>query len=280
MPAPLVYSYIRFSTPQQALGDSKRRQTAMAEEWAAAHSMALDSSLSLTDLGVSAFRGSNVTEGALAGFLALVKGGKVPSGSVLVVESLDRISRDEITEAFPIFMSIIKAGITVVTLGDKREYTKESVNKNPMELMMSIMVMSRAHEESLTKSKRLSAAWEHKRKNADAEKLSRIAPTWLNLNNERTGFDLIPERVAVVRRIYKMCIDGYGAHTITKTLNQEKVPTFNKGQGWHLSTVKKILNNRSVMGEFQPHKMVNGKREPIGDVHPDYFPEIIKESTF
>ena len=52
----LVYSYIRFSSKKQAKGDSLRRQTE-GEEWIEknGHTKA---SLTLHDLGVSAFRGN------------------------------------------------------------------------------------------------------------------------------------------------------------------------------------------------------------------------------
>ncbi len=39
---PRVYSYIRFSTPEQKKGDSLRRQTEAAEEWAKAHGLPFD----------------------------------------------------------------------------------------------------------------------------------------------------------------------------------------------------------------------------------------------
>jgi DNA invertase Pin-like site-specific DNA recombinase len=47
-----------------------------------------------------------------------VRSGKVPTGSFLLVESLDRISRQEIRKALTTFLSIIDAGINLVTLND------------------------------------------------------------------------------------------------------------------------------------------------------------------
>ena len=64
-----AYSYIRFSTPQQALGDSLRRQTEKAAKYAVEHGLTLDTELNLSDLGVSAFRQSNAKKGALRVFL-------------------------------------------------------------------------------------------------------------------------------------------------------------------------------------------------------------------
>jgi DNA invertase Pin-like site-specific DNA recombinase len=65
----VAYSYLRFSTVEQAAGDSRRRQMAMAEKYAAEHHLRLDQSLSFRDLGVSAYRGKNAKEGALRAFL-------------------------------------------------------------------------------------------------------------------------------------------------------------------------------------------------------------------
>jgi hypothetical protein len=41
----IAYSYLRFSTSDQANGDSRRRQVAMAEKYAVEHHLTLDRSL-------------------------------------------------------------------------------------------------------------------------------------------------------------------------------------------------------------------------------------------
>jgi hypothetical protein len=40
--AGIAFSYLRFSTPEQASGDSRRRQLAMAEKYAADHHLKLN----------------------------------------------------------------------------------------------------------------------------------------------------------------------------------------------------------------------------------------------
>lgn len=67
---PKAYSYLRFSTPEQAAGDSRRRQTELAEKFAKAHDLALDDQLTFHDLGVSAFSGANLA-GQLGAFLVI-----------------------------------------------------------------------------------------------------------------------------------------------------------------------------------------------------------------
>src|SRR5271157_3232415 len=79
-----AYSYRRFSTAQQAEGGSLDRQTRLTAAYCKRKGLILDASLTLDDLGVSAFRGANVREGALAGFLEACRIGRVPKGSHLV----------------------------------------------------------------------------------------------------------------------------------------------------------------------------------------------------
>ena len=64
-PCPKAYSYSRFSTPEQADGDSLRRQTEAARDYAARHNLALDEELTFHDPGMSAYHGLNAEAGAL-----------------------------------------------------------------------------------------------------------------------------------------------------------------------------------------------------------------------
>src|SRR5690242_5442124 len=102
-----AYSYLRFSTPEQMQGDSFRRQTALAQDYATRHGLEIDEELSLKDLGVSAFRGRNARAGALGAFLRAADDGIVPEGSYLLVESLDRVTRQDPWDALPLFQQII-----------------------------------------------------------------------------------------------------------------------------------------------------------------------------
>lgn len=86
---PRAYSYLRFSTPEQAQGDSFRRQLEMSRRYAEVQGLELDETFSFEDLGVSAYHGKNATEGALADFIDAVDDGRVLPGSYLLVESLD-----------------------------------------------------------------------------------------------------------------------------------------------------------------------------------------------
>ncbi|NLX99016.1 MAG: recombinase family protein [Rhodopirellula sp.] len=276
---PTVYSYLRFSRPEQIRGDSQRRQLDKSREWAERNNLALDESLHLRDLGISAFRGRNAERGALALFLECIETGRVKPGDYLVLESLDRLTRQRMSSALPLLQGILRTGVCIVTINPERVYTEASVDDLGA-LVEIIVVLARAYEESAMKSERLSAAWANKRGSADKKKLTRICPQWLQLTGDRTEFEPIPERVEVVQRIFRMAADGMGANGIAKQLNAEQVPTFGRAEFWQISYIKKVLGNRAVLGEYQPHRMQNGKRTAVGDPIPDYFPAIVDESLF
>ncbi|RQZ94330.1 recombinase family protein [Burkholderia cenocepacia] len=280
---PRAYSYLRFSTPEQLKGDSYRRQTTMALEYAARHGLALDQDLTFEDLGVSAYRGANAEAGRLGEFLEAVRVGLVPRGSYLLVEALDRLSRLVPRKAVRVLEDIVEEGITVVTLNDGREYTSENLDADPTSLLIAIVLFMRANEESATKSRRLKAAWEGKRQNIEHRPLTAVTPAWVSLSEETGKLELVEDRAAIVRRIFDMYVAGIGYASIAETFNREGIVCFGRAQHWHRTYVRKILTNDAVVGVFTPHRIVHegGKkvRVPLEKV-PGYFPVVIPEEVF
>src|SRR5689334_22473315 len=111
-----AYSYLRYSSPEQGDGDSIRRQIAGAEAWCKRNKVALDTGKRMEDRGRSAFKGKHRTTGALAQFLGEVEAGRIERGSVLLIENLDRLSRENPWDAVPLLCSLVNAGVSVVTL--------------------------------------------------------------------------------------------------------------------------------------------------------------------
>lgn len=280
-----AYSYIRFSSPEQAKGDSYRRQKDAAVRYCQEHGLELATTKEYTflDKGRSAYSGRNLDdEGQLRRFLDLVENGTIESGSYLLVESLDRLSREKVTTALPRFMDLLNRGIRVVTLSDSRLYTEEF---NELDLIISIVHMSRAHNESAIKGERVSAAWANKRVLARSDKtpLGKACPYWLELVDGR--YQPITKRVETVRLIFELAIQGYGQGSIPRILNERGIPVFgsrnrNHSGAWGSSSVSKLLNNRALLGEYQPTHMVDGRRVNDGEPVTGFFPPVIEESVF
>jgi DNA invertase Pin-like site-specific DNA recombinase len=273
-----AFSYRRISTPEQARGHGLTRQLEASREYAERHGLDLQEGDQLVDLGISAFRGKNVLEGALGKFLNATKAGRIPAGSILIVESLDRLSRDRVRKAATIFFNIIDAGVSIHTMSDGRTYTPEDTRLE--DIIMSLVIMSRANEDSETKSLRVASAWANKRKNADSRPLTAMCPAWLRLKKDRSRYELIPEKAKVVRDIFDDCVAGIGVYTITRRLNERRVPAFRGANGWTLAYVLKILRWRATIGEYQMHRIVDRRRVPEGDPVKEYFPPAVSEEVF
>jgi DNA invertase Pin-like site-specific DNA recombinase len=279
-----AYSYLRFSTTEQMKGDSFRRQSRQAREYAQFRGLELDEH-SFEDLGISAYQGRNKEVGALGLFLEAAEEGVVPAGSYLLVESLDRLSRQSPRKAARVIEDICKKGITVVTLFDGREYDLNALDHDPMTFIMMVLIFQRANEESTTKARRLRSAWEGKRKriaDGEAVRLTSRAPKWLRPADDGVSFEVVPERGEVVRRIFMLTLEGTGKNAIAESLNREGVPVFGNGKLWHPSYVSKILNNPSTYGTLIPFSSNPEKksdRTPHEAVE-GYYPQVIDRETF
>jgi len=216
-PQPAVaYSYVRFSTPEQAKGDSLRRQTEAAADWCARNGARLDTGTTFRDLGKSAYSGShrqNPDRNALAAFLKLVEDGKILQGSYLVIENLDRLSREHIQPALLLVLNLLQAGIRIVQLKPSELVFTEKSDTLPVRMMM--VELSRGHSESAMKSKRVGQAWVRKRLRAQDGKhiLTKRLPGWIEEHDgELRPF---PEKAAAVRAAYEE-IHGYLCYYDTK----------------------------------------------------------------
>jgi DNA invertase Pin-like site-specific DNA recombinase len=273
----LAYSYIRFSSAEQAKGDSLRRQTEAAAEWCRRNSVTLDTGTTLHDLGKSAFLGEhrkNPDRFALAAFLKLVESGKVPRGSHLVVESLDRLTREDIQPALMLVLGLLQSGVRIVQL-----IPVESVyddKSGAMQVMMMIMELSRGHSESAVKSERIGAAWADKKARArEGHILTRRLPAWVKESGGK--LELIPAAAKAVRRVYELARTGYGHQAIAKKLTADKVPPITDNGIWMRSYVAGILSDRRAVGELQP-RMRDGS--PDGDPITDYYPRVVTEEEW
>lgn len=280
-----VFSYGRFSNLTQSSGDSYARQSKAAKAFALEHELELadPKEYLFFDAGRSAYKGKHLDDsGELARFLRYVEDGSIPSGSYLVVESLDRLSREKVRTALPRFLDLLAKGINVYTSTDRRLYTHDY---NEIDLIISIITMSRAHEESATKGSRVSSAWRKKHAEARETKkpLGKLRPLWLDITPK--GYVLNTDHAKVVRRLFDLSIQGHGSRNIAATLNQEGIPSFSAGRKnfsglWGFSTVRHILDSRTVLGEYQPHIFIDGVRTPDGEPITDYFPPVVDEETF
>jgi len=282
-------SYLRMSTDSQLEGHSLARQTQATKDYCLANNFELIEELA--DIGVSGYSGANSSRGQLGVFFGALRNGQIAPNTVLIVESLDRLSRQDPLTAMSQFSEMLSYGIELHTLFDKQVYSKESVGANAGQLFLSIGAMVRAHEESSTKSKRLKAVWASKKKDQTKIVTSQV-PYWIKVNKDASGkpksFELRDKEAFVIRRIFDLSINqNLGSQAITSYLNtniadypRTRTNSRNKDNGWSESYVKSVLNNAAVYGVYQPHQRVNGKRVPDGQPFENYYPPVITKDEF
>jgi len=274
-----AYSYLRFSSPPQEEGDSTRRQTSLCDAWLAKHpDVTLDSTLRLYDRGVSAAEGANRLDPkrAMARFLAYVESGRVKAGSFLVVENLDRLTRENPIDAIPWILGLIAKGIKIVALTPMEVIFDSAMDEH--RLMMMLWELARGHGESKRKSGLLGQVWAEKKRQArENVPHGRAVPAWIELLDGK--YRLIPRAAEAVRTIFRLCIGGNGAGEILRILNIQGVKPFSRGGRWVKSYVTKILENRAAFGEYQPCRGTGGV-VPDGEPIPGYFPAAITEAEF
>lgn len=272
-----VYSYMRFSTPEQSKGHSLQRQTDYAMQYAQNNNITLDQSLTMRDEGLSAYHQNHINKGALGVFYRAIEDGIVEPGSVLIVENLDRLSRANPRKALPHFLNIINAGITVIIAKDGKSYSQESIDQNPYQLFESLIDMVRANKESEHKSERVKSSiiaqinhWiEH-----GHGKIIRNGrdPYWVTPKPDKTGFDLIEDRSAIVCEVISLSKKGWGVYKMQEYLESRYAPF--KGDRWYTSYLTNMLRNRALIGERS--FLVNDEKYVIKN----YYPALISNDDF
>jgi DNA invertase Pin-like site-specific DNA recombinase len=287
-----AYSYIRFSSKKQGGGRSIRRQEELRDAWVKKMGVALDTTLK-ADKGVSSFKGKHRSDRhALAAFLKLVEEGKVPKGSYLIVESLDRLTREHIQPALLLVLNLLQAGVRVVQLQPVEMVFDDKSDTLPV--MMMMVELSRGHSESAMKSERKLDSWRAAREAARGLvpfHAGRDAPAWLRAEGGR--LILVPEKAAAVLRVFELAAAGYGQYATVRKLNEEGVPpiadpvhkldddgqptaALAKGARWTRTYVAKLLSDRRVLGECQLRSGGKDEGEPIVG----YFPAVVDEGLF
>ena len=151
-----AFSYTRFSPLKQKQGDSGRRQIESARKYAGERGYILDE----VDRGKSAWTGRNSAKGLWMNSLKRIESKTIPRGSILIVESPDRVSRQRFSEAYPTYQCIQSAGIEIHFLSIRDVLKLEHSFTNILRVGVEI---DRANCESVLKSERVGEAWSKKR---------------------------------------------------------------------------------------------------------------------
>ncbi len=239
--------YVRWSTEDQTIGDSKKRQTELAQTLCEAKGWTVIETV--VEAGKSAFHGRHrAAGGKLADIEKRAAAGELV-GKALIVEAMDRLSRQRPEESLALLNSLTRKGLTIAESSTHLIYTAEAIADNWQTLLIPFIRAGLAHEESLTKSKRVKAAYQttiergHKTKDGLVD--MRFAPTWIERVNNT--YYVNEQRAEVIRLMYQRAADGYGLRAISGELNASGV-RWQKGD-WNQSNIAQLLRSRKALGE-------------------------------
>lgn len=265
----VAISYLRFSNAIQAKGDSFRRQNDSRDKWLE-QNPEVKLETELQDFGLSAFKGHHRSRGDLGDFLEFIKTDKFQNRVerdeiFLLVESLDRLSRERIMTAVAQLEEIVRSGVKVVTLSDGQLYDGESLN-DLGKLVVAVVIMSRAHEESARKSSRLKESFKKMRE--ENRTCGSWLPGWLYKSEGKIKVDT--GKAKVIKEIIQRISKGQTFVSISQEMYKRGIPSPRGAKVWSGNYIKSLIDKPNAIGTWASK---DGDKE-------NFFPAIIDQETF
>src|SRR5262249_5297357 len=147
---------------------------------------------------------------------------------------------------------------------------------NPMDLVYSLLVMIRAHEESDTKAKRVRSAIRRQCEGWLAGTYRGIIqngkdPLWVR-RAEAGGFELIPELVAVVRAALDLFRKGCGGVRLVDELKRRSLALSERGAP--AVQIYRLVRQRALIGDKELE--VDGQTFEL----PGYYPAVLSAAEW
>lgn len=211
-----AHIYGRVSKNSQAGGSSLEIQLDKKEaELIAEKYDCLLSNRIYEDSGKSAFSGENLAKGDLSLLIDDIHTNKIKSNDLIILRSLDRFSRANVSKAVSVFSNLLNKGIRFYTTMDSRLYSQKDITVN---LVMASLIFQTANEESFKKSSLMNSFI-----------LKRIS----QFKNGERGVDNLPYSLGISSPFHIMVIGQERNKVITKHHTNYEIA---------LEIIKKVLN--------------------------------------
>lgn len=244
MPTNLAYDYGRYSDERQGKGSSEERQESHFPEFCATHKLTPANDKPMFDRGISAFRGKNFSENAALGkFLKRVQNGEIANGSVLVIDTVDRFSRQEPDLLMNFVRQIMEKGIGIGVVSLGQIFWLKDLSGTAYIVLSTFFWL--AHNESKIRSERAKGAVP---KMFREKKLRK--PHWVRK----------PELVAAIVHVVDLAIAG---HSIRQCLDWLWA---NTDHPWSVKYLADLFRDRRLVGELKGVK--------------SYYPTIVDENSW
>ena len=179
------------------------------------------------------------------GFNQMIKDALAGRINLIVTKSVSRFARNTV-DSLTTIRKLKEKGVEVF-------FEKEGIwtFDSKGELLITLM-SSLAQEESRSISENVT--WGQRKRMADG-KVTIPYKHFLGYQKGQNGLpEIVPEEAALVRRIYRMFIEGMAVSRIARTLTEEGIPTPAGKQKWQNSVIESILTNEKYKGDARLQK--------------------------
>lgn len=238
----------------------------------------------MEDIGKSAYHGKNISEGELGVFLKLCKERRIASGSVIAIESIDRLTRLGLTDAQQLVIEIMQAGVDLYTWNNNKVYTRNNVadtitlaieleqSGNYSKVLSDKVVGSAIKKIDLIKSGK-------KDKDGYCYALRGYGHNKWWVDTSSGYVKPHPQYFPIAREIIELNLSGLGHIKIRQVLEAKgyKSPRTahkKKGVNWGQNMIAKFHTSKALLGEFR----VNIRAEE--HIIPDYYPPLCTPEEF
>ena len=167
---------------------------------------------------------------------------------LILTKSISRFARNTV-DSLTAIRNLREKGIYIF-------FEKENLLTSDPKVEMLITIMSSlAEEESRSISENI--RWGQRKRFADG-KVSVSYSNFLGYDKGSEKYQMVvnEEQAVIVRRIYKMFLQGLSCVTIAVRLNQDKTPTPSGKGKWSPKTIRSILTNEKYKGDALLQKQV------------------------
>ncbi|MCB4612166.1 recombinase family protein [Enterobacter asburiae] len=278
-----VFVYHRVSSDQQLDGSGIARQAELLEGYLERTGICAEmddpAPVVLSDQGVSAFKGLNISEGELGAWMEQVRNGMWDS-SILVVESIDRFRRQNPFDVMGYINALMAHNVAIHDVMANIVISRS----NSKDLPFVMMNAQRAYDESKYKSDRIRKGWAKKREQAfnKGTIVTNKRPQWIEVENDKY---VLNHKAAVVKEIFALYQTGMGCPTIAKKLQTKEGEQYKFNRPWTGELVHKILTNRRVTGKIFISEIIRNHDDIENPVTQkkydmDVYPVVINEEEF
>ncbi len=259
--------YCQYSYSMKRNKDSNATKSKSAKKWCQDNDAKL---LSVNlDSKTAGFRHDSSAVDVLSFILEEIDAGSVPKNAYLLIDSIENLNRDQLASAVAKVQCILDKGINIVTLRDGKIITPRS-SSDVDELMIMVISLFHAYEESKTKSSRASSTWKAKRERVENGKKPKLrSPQWVNYDEEIQEY-ILNDKSESVEKVFEIYLELGSVNSTARQLNEERVKTIGSSKIWSSSTVNAVLKSKSTYGELDA--------KSIKEEH--FFPAVITKDTF